>query len=81
MSKPRAFSNTFWYIDDLLTLNNPSFENAINEIYPSELVLKKTTENSGMVSYLDVGIIIKDGHFTSTIYGEIVSSSVLLIFL
>ena len=41
MSKARAFSNTFRYIDDLLTLNNPSFENTINEIYPPELVLKK----------------------------------------
>jgi hypothetical protein len=70
MSKARAFSNTFRYIDDLLTLNNPSFENAINEIYPPELVLKKTTENSGMVSYLYVGIIIKDGHFTTTVYDK-----------
>ena len=56
--------------DDLLTLNNPSFENTINDIYPPELVLKKTTENNGRVSYLDVGILIKDGHFTTTIYDK-----------
>ena len=58
MSEAKAFSNTFRYIDDLLTLNNPSFKNVINE---SELVLKK----NAMVSYLDV---IKDGHFTTTVY-------------
>ena len=44
MSKARTFSNAFRYIDD-----NPSFENAISDIYPSELVLKKTTENDGFI--------------------------------
>ena len=32
MTKARRFSNTFRYIDDLLTLNNPSFENEIDSI-------------------------------------------------
>ena len=67
MSKARLFNNTFRYIDDLLTLNNPSFDNEIKTIYPSESVLKKTTENVGPVSYLDVGIIINNGQF-GTIY-------------
>ena len=31
MSKVRTFSNIFRHIDDLLTLNNPSFENAISD--------------------------------------------------
>ena len=30
----RRFSNTVRYIDDLLTLNNPSFANEITYIYP-----------------------------------------------
>jgi hypothetical protein len=38
----RKFNNTMRYIDDLLTLNNSSFECAIEEIYPPELQLKKT---------------------------------------
>ena len=42
----------------------------ISEIYPSELVLKKTTENSGMVSYLDVGVIVTSGQFITTIYDK-----------
>ena len=33
------------YIDDLLVLNNPSFEDAIKDIDPTELQLKNTTEN------------------------------------
>ena len=42
----------------------------INVIYPSELVLKKTTENCGIVSYLDVGIMVWDGHFTTVIFDK-----------
>ena len=39
--KARRFNNTMRYIDDLLVLNNPSFEDAINDIFPTELQLKK----------------------------------------
>ena len=34
----KTFSNTFRYIDDLLTLNNPKFEEEITNIYPSQLI-------------------------------------------
>ena len=40
----KIFSNTFRYIDDLLTLNNPTFEQEISNIYPQQLELKRTTE-------------------------------------
>ena len=42
MSKAKYFSSTFRYIDDLLSINNPYFESEIGNIYPPELVLKKT---------------------------------------
>ena len=45
------------YIDDLLTLNNSGFASKIPDIYPPELDLKKTTESSSTVSYLDILII------------------------
>ena len=70
MSKARLFSNTFRYIDDLLTLNNPSFGNVIGDIYPPELVLKETTEKSGLVSYLDVGISVRNGQYNTTVYDK-----------
>ena len=37
----KRFSDTVRYIDDLLTLNNTSFEEEIIKIYPPELTLKK----------------------------------------
>ena len=61
MCKARSFCTT---------LNNSSFESVINEIYPSELILKKTTQNCGIVSYLDVGIMVRNGHFTTTIFDK-----------
>ena len=53
-SLAKKFSNTFRYIDDLLTINNPSFNAEIPNIYPHTLVLKKTTESASLVSYLDI---------------------------
>ena len=47
----KTFSNTFQYTDDLLTLNNPAFE---QEIYLQQLKLKKTTETDSRLSYLDL---------------------------
>ena len=44
MHKAKQFSNTVRYIDDLLTINNPSI------IYPHELILK-TTESSSLFGY------------------------------
>ena len=49
----RKFNNTMGYIDDLLVLNNTNSNVAINIIYPPELQLKKTTQNTTALSYLD----------------------------
>ena len=50
------FSNTFRYIDDLLSVNNENFGNYISDIYPSDLELKDTTLTSNEVCYLDTRI-------------------------
>ena len=42
MTKAVQFSNTFRYIDDLLSVNNENFGNYISDIYPSDLELKDT---------------------------------------
>ena len=70
LAKARSFTYSFRYIDDLLTINNPSFEDNVKEIYPPELVLKKTTESKNLCSYLDVGISIVNGHFNTTVYDK-----------
>ena len=57
----KKFNNTMRYIDDLLTLNNTLFHSAIDDIYPCELQLKKTSESPTALSYLDIEITIVDG--------------------
>ena len=56
MTKAVQFSNTFRYIDDLLSVNNENFGNHISDIYPSDLELKDTTLTSNEVCYLDTRI-------------------------
>ena len=63
----KKFNNKVRYIDDLLTLNNPSFLDEIPNIYPR---LKKTTESAVEVSYLDVKIGIEDERFVTSVYDK-----------
>jgi hypothetical protein len=49
-----AFISTFWYIDDVLSINNNQFHLYVDLIYPNELEIKDTTECSTSASYLDV---------------------------
>ena len=64
------FNNTMQYIDDLLTLNNTSFHSAINDIYSSELQLKKTSKSPTALSYLDIMVTIVDGKYSTAIYDK-----------
>ena len=60
----KRFSDTVRYIDDLLTLNNNSFE-----ITP-ELTLKKTTESNSRISYFDISISICNNKFVTEVYDK-----------
>ena len=64
------FKHTLRYIDDLLTLNNPHFEQEIPNIYPSQLVLKKTTEATDKLSYLDMYIHIEGRQFFTSVFDK-----------
>ena len=66
----KIFSNTFRYIDDLLTLNNPTFEQEISNIYPRQLELKRITETDSRLSYLDLEVNISDRWFTTAIFDK-----------
>ena len=66
----RKFNNTMRYIDDLLVLNNTNFNDAINDIYPPELQLKKTTENTTALLYLDIFITIKHRKYSTMLYDK-----------
>ena len=47
-----SFNLTFRYIDDVLSLNNPKFNDCIDVIYPKELEIKDT------IQMLQNGLII-----------------------
>ena len=64
----KRFTNTMRYIDDLLTLT--SFHSAIDDIYPEELTLKKTSESSTALSYLDIQITIVNGKYSTAVYDK-----------
>ena len=47
------FNFTYRYIDDVLSINNPDFENYLGQMYPPEHEIKDTTESNTSASYLD----------------------------
>ena len=49
---------SFRSTDDVLSLNNPNFKDYLHLIYPSELEIKETTDNSTSASYLDLYLYI-----------------------
>ena len=50
----KSFSNTYRYIDDVLSLNNPKFGDYLCDIYPVELEIKDTTDADHHASHLDL---------------------------
>ena len=48
------FNFLYRYIDDVLSINNPDFENYLGQMYPAELEVKDTTESITSASYLDL---------------------------
>ena len=56
------------YIDYLLALNNKFFHSAIEDIYPVELKLQKTSESSTALSYLDIRMTIVNRKYSTAVY-------------
>ena len=50
----KSFNFTYRYIDGVLSLNNPTFGDYLEVIYPTELDVKDTTESIYSASYLDI---------------------------
>lgn len=67
----QAFNFSFRYIDDVLSLNNPRFNDYLHLIYPSELEIKDTTDTPSSASYLDLHLEINDkGQIQSKLYDK-----------
>ena len=48
-----AFNSTFRYLDDLLNIDNPYFEQMVGQIYPTELKLNKANSSDTKAPFLD----------------------------
>ena len=66
----KSFDFTRRYMDDLISVNNPRFDKAMEEMYPSELTLKDTTLTDGKVAYLDRQIENRDRQLVMSLYDK-----------
>ena len=48
-----VFNPTSRYLDDLLNINNPYFEQMVGQIYPTELQLNKANSSDIEAPFLD----------------------------
>ena len=65
------FNFTYRYIDKVLSINNPAFENYLGQMYPAELEIKDATENNIPASYLDLLLSIEsDGQLCTSLYDK-----------
>ena len=65
------FNFTYRYIDDVLSINNPDFENYLGQMYPAELEIKDTTESNTSASFLDLLLSIEsDGQLRTSLYDK-----------
>ena len=53
------FNFAYRYIDEVLSINNPYFENYLDQMYQAELEIKDTTESNTSASYLDFFLSIR----------------------
>ena len=66
-----AFNSTSRYVDDLLNIDNPYFEQMVGQIYPTELQLNKANSSDTEAPFLDLNLSIKNGIVSSKIYDKL----------
>ena len=66
-----AFNSTFRYLDDLLNIENPYFEQLVGQIYPIELQLNKANSSDTEAPFLDLNLSITNGIVASKIYDKL----------
>ena len=53
-----AFNSTSRYLDDLINIDNPYFEQMVGQIYPTELQLNKANSSDTEAPFLDFNLSI-----------------------
>ena len=65
-----AFNSTSRYLDDLLNIDNPYFEQMVGQIYPIDFQLNKANSSDTEVPFLDLHLSITNGVVSSKIYDK-----------
>ena len=65
-----AFNSTSRYLDDLLNIDNPYFEQMVGQIYPTELQLNKANSSDTEAPFLDLNLSITNGIVSSKTYDK-----------
>ena len=60
-----AFNLISRYLDDLLNIDNPYFEQMVGQIYPTELQLNKANSSDTEAPFLDLNLSITNGIVSS----------------
>ena len=66
----KAFNSTSRYLDDLLNIDNPYFEQMVYQIYPTELLLNKANSSDTEAPFLDLNLSITNGIVSSKMYDK-----------
>ena len=65
------FNLTYRHIDDVLSINDPDFDNYLGQMYPAELEIKDMTESYNSASYLDLLLSIgRNGQLHTSLYDK-----------
>ena len=72
IANAKKLSNSFRYLDDLLSLNDKGFfDNVSKLIYPPELTLSRTDKDGIQADYLDLDISISaNGFFNCNLFDK-----------
>ena len=65
-----AINSTSRYLEDLLNIDNPYFEQMVSQIYPIELQLNKANSFDTEATFLDLDLSITNGIVSSKIYDK-----------
>ena len=65
-----AFNSTSRYLDDLLNIDDPYFEQIVGQIYPTEPQLNKVNSSDTKAPILDLNLSITNGIVSSKIYDK-----------
>ena len=65
-----AFNSTSRYLDYLLNIDNPYFEQMVCQIYPTELQLNKANSSDTEALFLDLNLSVTNSIVSSRIYDK-----------